>query len=38
LDFVVEVYAMSRRRGELEAFIMAAIGREWLASFQGASG
>lgn len=38
IDFVVEIYAKSRDKGELEAFIMAAIGREWLASFQGASG
>jgi len=34
LDFVVEVYATARHRGELEAFLVAAMGREWLLELQ----
>lgn len=34
IDFVLEIYAMTLQRGEVEAFIMAAIGRCWLESFQ----
>lgn len=35
LDLVVKVYAISRRRGEAEAFVMLAMGREWLATLSG---